>query len=76
MTEGFKSQNLAVLRRTFAAYRITRNYMTAASVMFDLKTSVAPFVGFLRLTRQDSALMICLVMDNHGMQNTPILFRR
>jgi hypothetical protein len=44
--------------------------MTAASMMFHLNYIVAPYVMFLLVTRQDPALMVYLVMDNHGTQNT------
>jgi hypothetical protein len=62
----FKSEELAILRRTFAAYRTARGSMTAASMMFYLNHIVAPYVIFLRVTRQDPALMVYVVMDNDG----------
>jgi hypothetical protein len=62
----FTSEELVILRRTFAAYRTARDYMTAASMMFYLNHIVAPYVMFLRVTRQDPALMVDLVMDNDG----------
>jgi hypothetical protein len=65
-----KSEELAILRRTFAAYRTARGYMTVASTMFHLNHIVASYVMFLRVTRQDPALMADLVMDSHGTQNT------
>jgi hypothetical protein len=67
----FKSQELAILRRTFAGYRTARGYMTAASMTFYLNHIMAPYVMFLGVTRQDPALMIHLVMDNDGTHNTP-----
>jgi hypothetical protein len=66
----FKSEELAIIRRTFAAYRTARGYMMAASMMFYLNHIVAPYVMFLRVMRQDPALMVYLVMDNHGTYNT------
>jgi hypothetical protein len=62
----FKSEELAILRRAFAAYRTARGYMTAANMLFYLKHIVAPYVIFLRVTRQDLALMVYIVMDNDG----------
>jgi hypothetical protein len=62
----FKSEELAILRRTFAAYRTARSYMTAANMMFYLNRIVAPYVMFLCVMRQDPALMVYLVMDNDG----------
>jgi hypothetical protein len=62
----FKSEELAIVRRTFSAYRTARGYMTAAGMMFSLNHIVAPYVMFLRVTRQDPTLMVYLVMDNDG----------
>jgi hypothetical protein len=45
--------------------------MMAVSMMFYLNYIVAPYVMFLRVTRQDPALMVYLVMDHHCTQNTP-----
>jgi hypothetical protein len=67
----FKSEELVILRRTFAVYRTACGYMTAASMMFYLNHIVAPYTMFLRVTRQDPALMLYLVTDNHGTHNTP-----
>jgi hypothetical protein len=67
----FKSEELAILRWTSAAYRTACGYMTAASMMFYLNHIVAPHDMSLRVTRQDPALMVYLVMDNHGIHNTP-----
>jgi hypothetical protein len=66
----FKSEELAILRLTFAAYRTARGYMRATSMMFYLIHIVAPYVMFLRVTRQDRALMVYLMMDPHGTHNT------
>jgi hypothetical protein len=62
----FKSEELAIPRRTFAAYRTARGYMMAASMMFYLKHIVAPYVMVLHVTRQEPAPMVYLVMDNDG----------
>jgi hypothetical protein len=62
----FKSEELAIPRRTFAAYRTARGYMTAANMVFYLSHIVVPYVMFLRVTRQEPALMVYLVMDNDG----------
>jgi hypothetical protein len=67
----FKSEELAILRWTFAVYRTARGYMTVASMMFYLNHIGAPYVMFLRVMRQDLALMVYLVMDNHGTHSTP-----
>jgi hypothetical protein len=67
----FKGEELVILRRTFAAYRTARGYMTVASMMFYLNQIVAPYVMFLRVTRHDPALMVYLVMNSHGTHNTP-----
>jgi hypothetical protein len=67
----FTSGELAILRRTFAAYRAAHGYMTAASMMFYLNHIADPYVMFLRVTRQDLPLMVYLVMDNHRTHNTP-----
>jgi hypothetical protein len=62
----FKSEELAILRRTFAANRTAPGYMMAASMTFYLNHIVAPYVMFLGVTRQDPALMVYLLMDNDG----------
>jgi hypothetical protein len=62
----FKSEELAMFRRTFVAYRTVRGYMTAASMIFTLNHIVVPYVMFLRVTRQDPALMVDLVMNTDG----------
>jgi hypothetical protein len=62
----FKTEELVILRQTFAGNRTARGYMTAASMMFYLNHIVAPYVMFLRVTRQDPVLMAYLVMDNDG----------
>jgi hypothetical protein len=62
----FKSEKLAILHRTFGADRTACGCMTAASMMFCLIHIVAPYVIFLRVTRQEPALMAYLVMDNDG----------
>jgi hypothetical protein len=46
--------------------RYSLSHRTAASVMFYLNHIVAPYVMFLRVARQDPALMVYLVMDNDG----------
>jgi hypothetical protein len=72
----FKSEELAILRRTFAAYRTSsRSYMTAASMMVHLNHVVAPYVMFLRVARQDPA-MVFLVMDTTALITPPMAFRR
>jgi hypothetical protein len=72
----FKSEELAILRRTFAAYRTGRGYMMTASMMFYLNHIVAPYVMFLRVTSQYTALMVYIVMDNHGTHNTPDVLQK
>jgi hypothetical protein len=72
----FKSEELTILRRIFAADRITRGCRTAASMMFYLNHIVAPYVMFRRVTRQYPALMVYLVMDNHGTHNTPDVLQK
>jgi hypothetical protein len=62
----FKSEELTILRRAFAAYRTARGYMTVASMTFYLNHIMAPYVMFFRVARQDRALMVYLVMDNDG----------
>jgi hypothetical protein len=46
-----KSEELAIFRRTFAAYRTKRGHMMVASMIFYLNHIVAPYTMFLRVTR-------------------------
>jgi hypothetical protein len=68
---SFKSGDLAVFRRTFATYRTPSRCMAAASMMFCMKTIVAPYIGFVRLTWQNPALMVYFVLGDQSTHNTP-----
>jgi hypothetical protein len=71
----FNSEDLAVLRHTFAPDRTLRGRRTAASMIFYLMIIVTPGGAFMPLTRSESALMVGLIMDNCGRHNTAYIIQ-